>query len=133
MVLECCGVYRVLAAWAGDITSARSELRPMTLDTPMPVAPGMLSAKSRHGLVLAGMWARRPRREAHWGSLPALASVIWKGVSMRKIRTSKRHPAKWRLEPLPLDLRDRDIMRAKQLARSLPPSEHRRTRSRRTA
>jgi hypothetical protein len=34
---------------------------------------------------------------------------------MRKIRISKRHnPAQRRLEPLPLDPRDRDIVRAKQ-------------------
>jgi hypothetical protein len=53
---------------------------------------------------------------------------------MRKIRISKRdHPAKWWLEPLPLDPRDRDIMRAKQLTRPLPPGQHRRARSRRTA
>ena len=36
---------------------------------------------------------------------------------MNKIRISKRHrPASWRLEPLPADPRDRDIVRAKQLA-----------------
>jgi hypothetical protein len=36
---------------------------------------------------------------------------------MRKIRISKRYrPANRRLEPLPLDPRDREIMRAKQLA-----------------
>ena len=40
---------------------------------------------------------------------------------MRKIRISKRHdPAQRRLEPLPLDPRDRDIVRAKRLARRLP-------------
>jgi len=42
---------------------------------------------------------------------------------MNKIRISKRHrPASWRPEPLPADPRDRDIVRAKQLAgRSRPP------------
>jgi hypothetical protein len=42
---------------------------------------------------------------------------------MKKLRISKRHrPASWPLEPLPPDPRDRDIMRAKQLAgRSRPP------------
>jgi hypothetical protein len=42
---------------------------------------------------------------------------------VKKIRISKRHhPASSRLEPLPTDPRDRDIMRAKQLAgRSRPP------------
>jgi hypothetical protein len=36
---------------------------------------------------------------------------------MNKIRISNRHhPASWRLEPLPADPRDRDILRAKQLA-----------------
>jgi len=53
---------------------------------------------------------------------------------MRKVRISKRqHRAKWWLEPLPLDLRDRDIMRAKQLAAPFPPVRHRRERSRRPA
>jgi hypothetical protein len=53
---------------------------------------------------------------------------------MRKMRISKRHhPAKGRLDPLPLDLRDPDITRAKQLARPLPPGQHRHARARRTA
>lgn len=40
----------------------------------------------------------------------------------RKIHASKRHPrAKSWLEPLPLDPRDRDIIRAKRLARPRPP------------
>jgi hypothetical protein len=44
---------------------------------------------------------------------------------MRKIRTNKRHhPAKWWLELLPQDLRDPDIVRAKQLGQ---PSARRRT------
>jgi hypothetical protein len=51
-----------------------------------------------------------------------------------KIRISKRHrPAKWWLEPLPLDPRDGDIVRAKRLARPLPSGRHRRARSRRTS
>jgi len=37
---------------------------------------------------------------------------------MRQIRTiKKRRPEDWRLEPLPLDPRDPDIVRAKELAR----------------
>ena len=53
---------------------------------------------------------------------------------MRKIRISKRHyPAKPWLEPLPLDPRDREIMRAKRIARVFPPAQDRRRRSRRTA
>jgi hypothetical protein len=37
---------------------------------------------------------------------------------MRQIRITKRHrPADWRLEPLPLDPRDADIVRAKELDR----------------
>lgn len=79
--------------------------------------------------LLAGSYARRPRLEAYWSSLPAPASPTWKGASMGKKRISKRHhPAKWWLEPLPLDLRDPDITRAKQLTRSLPPGQHRRAR-----
>jgi hypothetical protein len=53
---------------------------------------------------------------------------------MGKKHISKRHhPAKWWLEPLPLDLRDPDLTRAKQLTRSLPPGPHRRARLRRPA
>jgi len=53
---------------------------------------------------------------------------------MRKIRISKRHdPAQRRLEPLPLDPRDRDIVRAKRLARRLPPARYRHSGSRRSA
>ena len=53
---------------------------------------------------------------------------------MGKKRVSKRHrAAKWWLEPLPLDLRDPDITRAKQLSVSLPPGQHSRARSRRPA
>ena len=43
-------------------------------------------------------------------------------MRMRKTHASKRHPrAKSWLEPLPLDPRDRDIVRAKRLARPRPP------------
>jgi hypothetical protein len=53
---------------------------------------------------------------------------------MRKIRISKRHdPVQRRLEPLPLDPRDRDIVRAKRLARRLPPARYRRSGSQRSA
>ena len=52
---------------------------------------------------------------------------------MKKIRISKRHRAdKWWLEPLPLDLRDGDIVRAKRLARPSSSGQRRRARSRRT-
>jgi hypothetical protein len=37
---------------------------------------------------------------------------------MKQLRITKRHrPDGWRLEPLPLDARDPDIVRAKELAR----------------
>ena len=37
---------------------------------------------------------------------------------MKQLRITKRHrPVDWRLEPLPLDPRDPDIVRAKELAR----------------
>lgn len=37
---------------------------------------------------------------------------------MKQLRITKRHrPGGWRLEPLPLDPRDPDIVRAKELAR----------------
>ena len=37
---------------------------------------------------------------------------------MKQQRITKRHrPGDWRLEPLPLDPRDPDIVRAKELAR----------------
>jgi len=52
----------------------------------------------------------------------------------RNIRISKRHyPDKRWLEPLPLDPRDPDIMRAKRLARPVPPARSRRAGSRRRA
>lgn len=53
---------------------------------------------------------------------------------MRRIRISKRrHPAERWLEPLPLDPRDCDIVRAKQLARSCPPAGDDRASSKRAA
>jgi hypothetical protein len=37
---------------------------------------------------------------------------------MRQVQVSKRHrPGAWRLDPLPLDPRDPDIVRAKELDR----------------
>jgi hypothetical protein len=40
------------------------------------------------------------------------------GAAMKQLRITKRHrPHDWRLEPLPLDPRDPDIVRAKELAR----------------
>jgi hypothetical protein len=37
---------------------------------------------------------------------------------MKQMRITKRqHPDRWRAEPLPLDPRDPDIVRAKELAR----------------
>ena len=40
------------------------------------------------------------------------------GAAMKQLRITKRHrQADWRLEPLPLDPRDPDIVRAKELAR----------------
>ena len=40
------------------------------------------------------------------------------GAAMRQLRITKRHrPDDWRLEPLPLDPRDPDIVKAKELAR----------------
>jgi len=47
-----------------------------------------------------------------------------KGSPMRQIRVSKRQrPASGRLEPLPPDARDPDIVRAKQLARRARPGQ----------
>jgi hypothetical protein len=49
---------------------------------------------------------------------------------MRQIRLSKRrYQARSRLEPLPLDARDPDIVRAKQLARHACPSQGRSART----
>ncbi len=50
---------------------------------------------------------------------------------MRQIRIIKRqHPARSWLEPLPLDARDPDIVRAKQLARRASPPQGRPRRAR---
>ena len=50
--------------------------------------------------------------------------------SMRQIRISKRkHATDQHLEPIPLDLRDRDIVRAKQYARHPRPAVQRRRES----
>jgi hypothetical protein len=39
-------------------------------------------------------------------------------AAMKQLRITKRHhPGGWRLDPLPLDPRDPDIVRAKELAR----------------
>jgi hypothetical protein len=51
-------------------------------------------------------------------------------LQMRQIRLSKRrYQARSRLEPLPLDARDPDIVRAKQLARHACPSQGRSART----
>jgi len=43
---------------------------------------------------------------------------VREGTAMTQIRiTRRRRPDDWRLEPLPLDPRDPDIVRAKELAR----------------
>jgi hypothetical protein len=53
------------------------------------------------------------------------------GAAMKQLRIAKRQrPDDWRLEPLPLDPRDPDIVRAKELARrsrtvASPPSRAR--------
>jgi hypothetical protein len=50
---------------------------------------------------------------------------------MKQIRISKQHrPARTSLEPLPLELRDPDVVRAKQLARRAGSRSQRRQRSR---
>lgn len=49
---------------------------------------------------------------------------------MKQIRISKQnHPARTRLEPLPLELRDPDLVRAKQLARRADSRSQRQRRS----
>ncbi len=51
---------------------------------------------------------------------------------MRQIRISKRHrPGGWRLEPLPADPRDPDIVRVKELARRSRAAQQRHLRTRR--
>ena len=45
---------------------------------------------------------------------------------MKQIRISRRHrPGGWRLDPLPEDPRDPDIVRAKALARRARPAPQR--------
>jgi hypothetical protein len=46
--------------------------------------------------------------------------------------TKRRRPSNWRLEPLPLDPRDPDIVRAKELARRASTAQQRPERSQRT-
>lgn len=44
--------------------------------------------------------------------------TVRRGTAMTQIRiTKRRRPDDWRLEPLPLDPRDPDIVRAKEIAR----------------
>jgi len=44
--------------------------------------------------------------------------TMCEGAAMKQLRITKRHRQEdWRLEPLPLDPRDPDIVRAKELAR----------------
>jgi hypothetical protein len=50
---------------------------------------------------------------------------------MRQIRISKQsRPTRMKLEPLPLELRDPDVVRAKQLARQADSRPQRQRRSR---
>jgi hypothetical protein len=45
---------------------------------------------------------------------------------MRQVQVSKRHrPGAWRLDPLPLDPRDPDIVRAKEADRRRSPARPR--------
>lgn len=75
--------------------------------TPIPVSP----AAAEH---------RRPKRT---GAALGAGNHLARESHVNKISISKRHrPASGPLEPLPADPRDRDIVRAKQLAvRSRPP------------
>jgi hypothetical protein len=57
---------------------------------------------------------------------------------MRQVQVSKRHrPGAWRLDPLPLDPRDRDIVRAKELDRrrssARPPASGQRVKEQRVS
>lgn len=63
------------------------------------------------------MLVPRRRAVAHQGH--ARAGHRAEGAAaMKQLRITKRHhPEGWRLEPLPLDPRDPDIVRAKELAR----------------
>jgi hypothetical protein len=49
---------------------------------------------------------------------PVRAGHDAEGAAMKQLRITRRHrPDGWRLDPLPLDPRDPDIVRAKELAR----------------
>ena len=68
--------------------------------------------------------ARRPgsdpgtHRRAAAHQVRARPGTSAEGAAMKQLRITKRHrPDDWRLEPLPLDPRDPDIVRAKELAR----------------
>jgi len=66
-------------------------------------------------------WPDIPRPE-RTGAAAGTGHHHAEGISVKKIRISKRRcPASGPLEPLPADPRDRDIMRAKQLARRPRP------------
>ena len=53
---------------------------------------------------------------------------------MKQLRITKRHrPDGWRLDPLPLDPRDPDIVRAKELARRSRTAAPRRGRQERAS
>jgi Mg-chelatase subunit ChlI len=68
-----------------------------------------------HGGPAAILGTQR-RAAAH--QVRAGAGTVCEGDAMKQLRITKRHrPADWRLEPLPLDPRDPDIVRAKELAR----------------
>jgi hypothetical protein len=55
------------------------------------------------------------------------------GAAMKQLRITRRHrPDDWRLDPLPLDPRDPDIVRAKELARRSRAVPARPARARRT-
>jgi hypothetical protein len=60
-----------------------------------------------------------PRRRAVAHQVHARAGHRAEGAAaMKQLRITKRHrPDGWRLDPLPLDPRDPDIVRAKELAR----------------
>ncbi len=96
---------------------------------------GLPSAASRARHIIAGWSVVGGKRR--WMSSCLRTSPVpgagtrQEGSPMRQIRITKRqHPARCRLEPLPLDLRDPDIVRAKQLARRASPSQGRPGRTR---
>jgi hypothetical protein len=64
----------------------------------------------------AAILVMRCRAAAH--KVRARPGTACEGAAMKQLRITKRHrPDDWRLEPLPLDPRDPDIVRAKELAR----------------